>query len=243
MEKRFWEVDLLRGIAVVLMVIFHVVFIINFSQSHEFLNDYWLLVGRPASFLFVFLAGISLSISHERAKKQNKTAFKKYLFRGLRIFSYGLLITLVTWIFLREMFVVFGALHLIGLSIIIGYFFLNFRYLNFALGIFLMIFGFYLLNFTFNFSWLLWLGIVPKHFYTLDYFPLIPWFGLFIIGMFFGKELYSNYRRNFKIHDLSGFLPVKFFSFLGRHSLAIYFLHIPIILSFMYIFGFTSVFG
>jgi uncharacterized membrane protein len=152
-----------------------------------------------------------------------------------------MMITAMTWMFLRQEVVVFGVLHLIGLSIIIAYFFLNFRYINLYLGMALIVFGVLLQDFAFNFQWLIWLGFIPKHFYTLDYFPIIPWFGLVLIGLFLGNMLYRDYRRHFNIRNYYKFYPVKFFCILGKNSLLIYLVHVPIIIAFLHIFGFINV--
>jgi uncharacterized membrane protein len=132
--------------------------------------------------------------------------------------------------------VIFGVLHCIGLSIILSYPFLKFRYFNLVLGSILVIFGFILKNLAFDFYWLVWLGFKPDLFYTIDYFPILPWFGVILIGIFLGNLLYSNYKRIINIKDLSRNKIIGFFSFLGQHSLVIYFLHQPILLTILYIF-------
>ena len=119
----------------------------------------------------------------------------KYLQRGLKIFGLGLIITLATWIWPGEGFIVFGALHCIGISIILAYPFLRFRYQNLLLGIILISIGIILKNFTFDFYWLLWLGFTPSTFYTVDYFPLLPWLGVVLIGIFVGNIIYPNFKR------------------------------------------------
>ena len=133
----------------------------------------------------------------------------KYLMRGLKIFSYGLVITLVTWIFLREGFIIFGILHLIGISIILAYPFLKLRFQNLFLGILLIFFGICLQRFTVDSYWLIWLGFTPSSLYTIDYFPILPWFGVVLIGLFFGNLLYPSYKRRFNLIDLSNFSFIK----------------------------------
>ncbi len=92
-----------------------------------------------------FLMGVSLTLSNSRAQITGKYRegglFKKYLKRGLKIFSLGLLITLATWIFIPQEFIIFGVLHFIGISIILSYPFLKSKYLNLFLGIGLIIIG------------------------------------------------------------------------------------------------------
>lgn len=122
-----------------------------------------------------------------------------------KVFSCGLIITLVTWIFLRRNFVVFGILHFIGISIILAYPFLKLRYGNLLVGLLFIFLGTYLKGFVYNFYWLVWLGFRPIQFYTVDYFPLLPWFGVVLIGIFFANLLYPDYSQKFQLFNLSSF--------------------------------------
>lgn len=230
--ERFWEIDALRGFAVILMVIFNYSFALSFLGIYT-LNagwEYWWLFPRIIAGIFIFLVGISLSISNNRRRQYNH-----FLKRGLWIFSLGLLATLATWLYIREGFVVFGILHLIGLSIIITPFFFRFKKYNALIGLFLFIFGFYLNSFSFDFPWLLWLGLVTESFYTVDYFPLLPWFGLLLIGFAAGSRLYSKGKRNFSMPDLP--IRLSFLSFLGRRSLLIYVIHQPLLIAVLTLMG------
>lgn len=241
LNKRFWEIDVLRGIAIIMMIIFHVLFDLNFFGIYEVevFSGFWWWFARITAISFLLLVGVSITLSFSRLIKVKKSGkfFSKYLKRGLIIFSFGLLITLFTRIFLGKGFVIFGILHLIGISIILVYPFLKFRYFNLFLALLVIFAGIYLQQFTFNFDWLLWLGFVPHSFYSVDYFPVFPWFGVVLMGVFFGNLLYPNYIRKFNIKDRSNFSFIKMFSFLGKKSLIIYLVHQPIILLVFYISG------
>jgi uncharacterized membrane protein len=65
--------------------------------------------------------------------------------------------------------------------------------------------------------------------YTVDYFPLIPWFGVSLLGVVMGDLLYCGDRRRFRMPDLSKYRPVKVFQWAGQHSLGIYLFHQPVI--------------
>lgn len=236
--KRLWEIDSLRGIAIVMMIAFHLLFDLNYFRGAGFdlHSGPWFILGRATVIIFLLLAGVSLTLSHSRARKQGRAGFSKYLKRGIRIFLYGLIITPLTWILLPQGTIWFGVLHLIGLSIILCYPLLRFRLLPLFLGIALIILGLFLQGLVFGFPWLLWLGLRPLAFYTFDYLPLLPWFGVVLIGIFLGNFLYPNYKRRFRIRDLSRFSPIKLLTFLGRHSLVIYLLHQPVLLALLYAF-------
>ena len=246
LEKRFWEIDFLRGLAIIMMIVFHLLYDLTYFGGCDLNLHYgfWLYFAYATATIFIFLVGVSLTLSFTRANKIQNSGQKlylKYLKRGLRIFSWGLIITLMTWIFLRDGFVLFGILHLIGISIILAYPFLKLRYWNLLLGIAFISLGIYLKNFTFGFLWLVWLGFMPDHFYTVDYFPIFPWFGVVLIGVFFGNLLYPDYTRKFNLCDLSNFNFIGLFCLLGRHSLIIYLIHQPILLILLYLRGIAGI--
>ncbi len=247
-EQRFWEIDFLRGLAIIMMVVFHLLYDLTYfgGCNLNIHSGFWLYFGRATATIFIFLVGVSLTLSFSRSGKIQNSGQKlylKYLKRGLKIFSWGLIITLATWIFLREGFVLFGILHLIGISIILAYPFLKLRYLNLLLGIAIVSLGIHLKNFTFNFHWLVWLGFVPDHFYTVDYFPIVPWFGVILIGVFFGNLLYPDFTRKFNPGNYSDFRFIGLFCLLGRHSLAIYLIHQPILITLLYLLGIVDIVG
>jgi len=236
-KKRFWEVDFARGIAIIMMIIFHLVYDLDFG-SMEFTLDrgFWYLFRRSIAISFLLLVGISMNLSYFGAGKK---VFSKFLDRGLKIFGFGLCITLVTYIFLSDAYVRFGILHLIGLSIIIAYFFLDFYLLNLFLGVMVISFGYVLGNIQINMSWLFWLGLRGDNHPDIDYFPLFPWIGVIFIGLFLGKLLYGNNKRKF---PMIGNCP-KYLNplcFLGKHSLFIYLIHQPILIIILALLGIVN---
>ncbi len=244
--KRFWEIDFLRGIAILLMILFHALYDFNYFGGYNFdLNSgLWLYVGRASAMMFIFVVGISLTLSHSRAIGMNMSKqemYQKYIKRGARIFSWGLAITLITWLFLKDGVVVFGILHFIGLSVILAYPFLGLRTYNLLIGAGIIFTGLYLDNLIFDFPWLLWLGLKPHGFYTLDYFPIFPWFGVTLIAIFVGNSLYPNRMRKIDIKNRTGFLPIRLFCMLGRRSLLIYLIHQPILIALLYLLGFVDI--
>ncbi len=225
--KRFWEIDALRGFAVLLMLVFNYYFTLRFLDVYT-VNagwEYWWLFPRIIAGMFIFLVGASLAISYGR-----KRNYKHFLKRGAWIFSLGMLATLATWLYIGQGFIVFGILHLIGLSIIMALIFFRFNKWNLIIGLIIFIFGFYINSLHSENYWLLWLGFIPSDFYSIDYFPILPWFGLLLIGFAVGNSLYSKSKRMFKINDFSEKMPIKQLTFLGRHSLLIYVVHQPMLI-------------
>ena len=224
-KNRDWKIDFYRGLAVILMIIFNYTFTLRYFNIYSVEGGwlYWFLLPRLIGGTFIFIAGFSVMLSYKRSRRK-----EKFIYRGLRIFSLGLLITLITWLLFPRDFIIFGILHLIGLSIILSGVFHRFRH-KLLLGILLIVIGLYLNSLVFEFNWLLWLGFIPQNFSTFDYWPLLPWFGLFLIGMHFGNK--------YKIKKKSIKNPIiNIFSVLGRNSLIVYLTHQILLVVFLYVF-------
>lgn len=239
--QRFWEIDALRGVAIVMMVLVHLRYDLVYYGGYRtplLVSAGWVNFARATASIFMFLVGVSLTLSFARATKVepgDRQLFAKYLKRGLTVFGWGMVITVVTWVLLREGAVYFGILHFIGLSIILAYPFLRLRLPNLLIGLILIALGTYLNGRTFTFPWLMWLGLVPERLTSVDYYPLIPWFGVVLIGVFLGNSFYPDLARKFKLPEWSGYLPIRLLSFLGRHSLLIYLVHQPIVVALLYL--------
>ena len=238
---RFWEVDFLRGVAIVLMVLYHLVFDLNYFAVYgiDVSSGIWLAEARVAASLFLLLVGLSFTLSHSRAQLlgQEDRFRLRLLKRSAWILSLALGVTLVTYLFIGKGFIVFGVLHFIGLSLLLAYPFLRLQSANIIFGLLFIIFGIYLQSISVGFPWLLWLGLAPHDFYSVDYFPVFPWFGVILIGLGLGSQLYPGYRRKMDLPDLSRSPFVRALAFLGRNSLAIYLAHQPIIIAIMHLAG------
>lgn len=251
---RFWEIDFLRGFAVLLMLLYHFLYDLDFFglADIQIRSGLILYAGRSSALLFILISGTALSISHSRAlnKELSETGAEncgkkaenllKYLKRGLKLYLMGLLLTGITWIFLPEEYIVFGILHFFGVSAVLVYPFLKYGKENLFFSLIFGLSGFYLKGTTFGFSSLLWLGFTPENFRTIDYFPIFPWFGVLLAGVFLGNFLYATGKRQFEI-PYTGKNPLfRLFSRAGQHSLIIYFIHQPIFLGFLFLSGLIS---
>jgi uncharacterized membrane protein len=83
-------------------------------------------------------------------------------------------------------------------------------------------------------NWLIPIGFVPPKFFSIDFFPLFPWFGIVLIGIGLGHYLYPDGKRRFQIPIDDQKEIIKNICFLGRHSLYIYFLHQPILFAIIF---------
>jgi uncharacterized membrane protein len=223
------------------MVLFHLAFDLNYFgvQQIEVASGFWFYLARFTASLFLLLVGVSLTLSHSRARLLGQEDRFRYrlMKRSLWIFSLAIGVTLVTYFFIGKGFIVFGVLHLIGISLLLAYPFLRLHGVNFLFGLSFILAGLFLQSLSVDFPWLLWLGLAPMDFRSVDYFPLLPWFGVILIGVAFGDLFYRGYRRRIPVPDLAGSSLVSGLAFLGRNSLAIYLAHQPVLIGLMYLGG------
>lgn len=263
-SSRLWEIDTLRGVAILMMILYHTVFDLTFFALYpvDALSGFWRFFAYATASLFLFIAGVSLVISHDRAAPM-LTGFdltKKFLIRGAGIFALGLLVTLATWLYLQEGFVIFGILHLIGISVMISPFFYRFGKWNIAAGVACILIGFFVVS-TLGPVYLQVFGIEPAGSWSVSYTPIITWEPagtlLSLISLPLGIHSSTFWSVDYtplfpwfgvvligmgvsSILYAGGVrqfairtLPDFFItplSFLGRHSLVIYLIHQPIII-------------
>lgn len=234
-EHRVWEIDFMRGVAIILMVFLHIIWAIDFFKLYSLNNTNSLamvLIQRFTAGTFIFLVGVSLVLSYSRIKDTGINIYKKYFTRGVKIFCYGLLITIATFMLSGKFLITFGILHMIGVGIILATFLLKLKKTNLVLGVLIIVIGLFTSNI--NAGWLYWLGFQYPGF-ALDFFPIMPWFGLIPIGLFFGNTFYSSGKSLLKYKKIP--LLGEAIAFLGRYSLLIYFLHIIVILTVVALLG------
>lgn len=220
--QRFWAIDALRGIAVVGMVVFHFFFILDFFDviSQPMRSGWWLILARFVEFIFLGLLGVSLALSQKSNLEQ--------LFRGLKILGLSLIITLVTYIFIPEQFVIFGILHLMGVSIILLAPLRKKPYLALAFGIIVMLLSKSIAAQKTTFMPFYIVGLhPPMNVNPVDYFPIFPWISVVLIGLFAGHFLMKK-KPSHQITQPQYSQPL---TFLGRRSLLIYLIHIPLIIA------------
>ena len=236
---RFWEVDAARGVAIIMMIVYHTTYDLDTLGGYDIQSTagLWDLFADVTASLFLFLVGVSLAISRARTSLTGWKLFGKYLARGLRILAYAVVLTVV-FLALGIGVVAFGILHLIGVSIILSYPFLRLRFTNLVLGTLIFAAGQYIMAqdpYSQSF-WLLPFGVVPENVIMPDYRPLLPWFGVVLIGLFFGNVVYGDGIRPAITEDKAPVL-VRPLLPLGRNSLFVYLIHQPIIIAVLAVTG------
>ncbi|MEK9159622.1 MAG: heparan-alpha-glucosaminide N-acetyltransferase [Patescibacteria group bacterium] len=219
MTVRLMEIDALRGLAILCMVLFHAAYDAMMLGMLDFEPYGWPLIifVRAVQFLFLGLVGVSVALSGRGFAGQAR--------RGAWIFCAGMLVTLATWIFFPTEFVRFGVLHLIGVSVPIVALFKERRVLAVCMALASFFVGQVLSGMTVERGWLFWLGLREAGFASLDYFPIFPWIAAPLVGLVVGEWVYRG-RQPTRLAVLA---KLPGLTAMGRHSLAIYLLHQPVL--------------
>ncbi len=250
-QNRITELDLFRGIAVLLMIFDHIMFdlwglfpsvFIDYPPSdgvgrflYELSYKYWFwdvreIVRTVIVFVFLALTGVCCSFSRSNTK------------RGLRLGALSLAMSAVTFavgfiIGDLDIGITFGVLHCIAVMLLIvglleklnidKLLYLSIGILMLALGIILQRNEIYVSYYNTPFFTVIWKTVIGTATSGGDSFSIFFHGGQIMIGVFLGKWLYSEKKS---------LLFKKYYSniitFIGRHSLAVYLIHqivIPIV--------------
>jgi len=198
---------------------------------------WWLATVGSGGAGFIYLMGVSLIVSYHRTKQKQlveRSLFPKYLTRGAQMFGWGMAVTALSLLITPQKPIVFGILHMLGLATILAYPFLALpAWVSLAVGLPIIGLGAWLrkAHLVMNGAWGLLFGILPAGLILGDYWPLLPWFGVVLLGIAVGKVLYPEGQRAFTLPDLSQARLVRWLSSVGKDSLQIYLLQAPIYLA------------
>ena len=226
MPKRILWIDVIRGISILAMVTFHFAFDLmyfGFAKSDLIYQPDWRLFERMIAFSFLFIAGLSLSITH-RSWINWKSFFRRY---GVTAIC-AVLISIVTYILFNNDMIRFGILHAISVSGLVGLLLLKLNSLSlFFLAVLLFLLNLFIpqpLEGDYFWQWLIYTTETPN---SLDYRPIIPWITPFILGMA-SYQLFKKWglmeTSNVTTHN-----ELSILCWLGRNSLLIYLVHQPIL--------------
>ncbi len=218
-KKRIFEVDFLRGVAIVLMVIFHISFDLNHFKYIDidiYRGIEWQIFRAVIVSLFLLLVGVGMLLAYEKGINT-----KKLMRRLFILFFASLLITIATKFVFPNTWIYFGIIHLIFVTSIVGLVFINYPNLSLVVGVAIIV-GYFLgfLPLSWMYDFLKPLLDLPEH--SEDLARFFPWFGVVLIGIFLGKYQFFN----LKISQNSITQKLALF---GQHSLIIYLVHQPIL--------------
>ena len=221
-KQRIELMDAMRGLALCLMVVHHFLY-----DLCAFCGVPWVWFTNPVfdalhyffAGLFILLSGVSSNFSRSNVK------------RGLKALAVSLGITLVTWF--MGMPIIFGVLHLLGACMLLYGLTQRFwQRLNdrapWAVPV-LCVLGVLatakLVNGYPSETPHLWMfGLTTPDFYSSDYFPLLPWMFVFLLGTWAGK-----YVRDGRLPRWFYEVKAPHLAAVGRRSLLIYVVHQPVL--------------
>jgi len=213
------------------MLIYHVFFDLNYFNKIQLdmYAPFWYSLPRLIGGTFIFVSGISLALA---GSKYGNRLTAKTIKRALKFLFWGIIISLAT--LPTSCMVRFGILHFFGVAIVICHYFAKYRFIPALIGFWIVLLSFIIDKITIDGEYLLWMGITPKIFCTLDYYPLFPWLGVMFFGIFVGNSVFVN--NDFKSYNSVELKIPRIFNpilFLGRNSLRIYLIQHPLIILFM----------
>ena len=232
MKKRIWELDVLRGVCILGVVIVHLIYDLvelyrivqwEYPTAFKFVKDW-------GGIIFLLLSGVCVTLGSRNVR------------RGLLVFACGMVCTAVTCgMYYFQMagigiIIYFGVLHCLGVCMLLWPLFKKCPWWLLAvIGIVLIAAGFYIrAEVIVDYPWLVPLGLRPTNFQSSDYFPLLPYFGFFLLGAVLGKTVYAKKQTLLpKVNERNPI--VRFFLLCGKHSLWIYLLHQPLLSGICYL--------
>lgn len=227
--QRILAIDIIRGIAIGGVVLFHIVWDLEFAGFIDGVARHpaWLLFGRSLAGTFMVLVGVSLVLAHRGHVRW--VSFSRRL--GTIILA-AAAITVVTRLAFPTSFVYFGILHAIAVATLVGALFLRATALVcLALGSLVLALPLVLESPTFDTRWLAWIGFAAQPPPSNDFVPVFPWVGLTLLGMA-GMKWLSAWPTTARLvqEPRSGRLA-EGFAWMGKKSLPIYLIHQPILLA------------
>ncbi len=218
--KRIDEIDALRGLAILAMVVYHFAFDLNYFGvvPVPIFSWPWVLFRTMIGGTFLLLVGVSLFLS----ERKNTEGYFHYAKRGLFLVGVAALITFATWVYPHEGFIRFGIIHMIAASVFLAPLFFRFEKWNIAIGALVIGFGLYLNSVVVSSPYFFWLGLTYPGYFALDHYPLFPWLGVVLLGV--GVAKYFTAWIHAK-PDALAWLRQPFLAWTGRRSLAVYLVH------------------
>lgn len=225
MKKRFDILDAWRTVVILLMLVYHFLYdllIFGVITPQQMFSPRLNLMQKFICCSFILLAGASARFSRSNLR------------HGVIVLLAGVAVEIGAAV--GGQTIRFGILQFMGVSMVLWHFAGKYlqklpRWLLAAGGAVLYVLtDWWTGQVTVSVSWLYPLGFPNAAFTSADYFPLLPWFFLFLMGAALGGWCLDHQENKILTAPLPGVL-----TFPGRHSLIIYLLHQPVLYGVSYL--------
>lgn len=234
-SSRIEAIDVARGLALLAMAVYHLGWDLEFFGYMEpgtTATGGWKLFARSIASSFLVLVGVSLFLAYN-----NGMRWSGYWRRLAMVASAALAITVATYFAMPNGFIFFGILHQIALASVLGLVFLRLpAILVLAIAAAVIVAPHYLTSPSLDAPWWWWTGLSETRLQSNDYVPLFPWFGVVLIGVAVAKFATASGM----IAWLATLRAPRWTTplvFIGRHSLAFYLIHQPVLISCVWLFS------
>ena len=232
MSQRLPALDLARTAALIGMVVFHFTYdleMFGYLTPGTMYLWGWQAFASLVAGSFLFLAGFSLALAHGAGIRWPAAAR-----RLLTLGAAAALVTTATYLAMPDSFIFFGILHSITAASVIGLALLALRapaplILLAAAAVFAA--ARWLKTSAFDAPWLLWLGLGTQPRLSLDYEPLFPWLAPFLLGLGIARLVMQH---GLLARRTSPPPALRVLAWPGQHSLAIYLIHQPVLISLLW---------
>ncbi len=217
-------VDTLRGLAIILMVVFHFCYDLRFFGFVDWSvpnGDYWWLFRYVILSVFILMAGISLTLAYAGGFR-----FTHFGRRFLVLLAASLAVSTGSVFLFPDAWIYFGILHFIALGSLLGVGLVGFPGFSWVLGLAIIV-AYNLGVVSKQWPFVLFESWLPQD--TEDFVPLFPWLGVLFLGVAIPRWV-PLARLSMPSHTL-----LSTMAFMGRHSLVIYLLHQPLLFAGFYL--------
>ncbi len=228
-SRRIDALDLARGLALIAMAIYHFTWDLGFfGYTEPGLTAFggWKLFARCIASSFLFLVGVSLFLAHGK-----NIRWKGFWRRFAMVAGAAAAISVVTYFAVPDDLIFFGILHQIALASLLGLLFLRLpTLLTLLVAIAIIAAPNFLRTAFFDHPAWWWVGLSSVNPRSNDYVPLFPWFGAVLLGIVAARLATSSglFARLAGVSLGSWSKPL---TFIGRHSLAFYLIHQPVLIA------------
>ena len=222
--QRVVAIDVVRGIAIIAMVIYHFCFDLAYLRlaPFDFYRDPWWLHARTLILSsFLLIVGVSLVLAERSV--DGRARFWSHV---VRIGACAALVSLASYVIFPRSYIWFGVLHAIAVSLVLVRPLAKHPRAALLVGVGVIAAGMTLHHPWFDGRALGWLGFMTAKPVTEDYVPLFPWMGVMLLGTSAGHWLVRTRFRALALFEDGPRLLAR----IGRHSLAIYMIHQPLFL-------------